>query len=67
MPFRGQVVYRLNRWLWTGIDWLYPPHCGGCQNQGARWCLECQSKTELISGFSGLLKMRHSSKRNKAL
>ena len=49
MPFRGQVVYRLNRWLWTGIDWLYPPHCGGCQNQGARWCLECQSKTELIS------------------
>ncbi len=49
MPFRGQVVYRLNRWLWTGIDWLYPPHCGGCQNQGARWCFECQSKTELVS------------------
>jgi competence protein ComFC len=49
MPFRGQVVYRLNRWLWTGIDWLYPPHCGGCQNQGARWCSDCQSKTELIS------------------
>lgn len=49
MPFRGQVVYRLKRWLWTGIDWLYPPHCGGCQNQGARWCLECQAKTELIA------------------
>ena len=49
MPFRGQVVYRLNRWLWTGIDWLYPPHCGCCQNQGARWCFECQSKTELTS------------------
>jgi competence protein ComFC len=49
MPFRGQLVYRLNRWLWTGLDWLYPPCCGGCQNRGARWCLECQSKTELIS------------------
>jgi competence protein ComFC len=49
MPLRGQLVYRLNRWLWTGIDWLYPPRCGGCQNQGARWCLECQSHTELIS------------------
>ena len=42
MPNGGQLVYGLYRWLWTGIDWLYPPHCGGCQNQGARWCLDRQ-------------------------
>ncbi len=49
MPFRGQLVYQINRLIWTGIDWLYPPRCGGCQSQGARWCLDCQNKTELTS------------------
>jgi competence protein ComFC len=49
MPGSGQLVYHVYRWFWTGIDWIYPPHCGGCQNQGARWCLECQSKTTLTS------------------
>ena len=49
MPGSGQLVYRVYRWFWTGIDWIYPPYCGGCQNQGARWCLECQSKTTLAS------------------
>jgi competence protein ComFC len=49
MPVSGQLVYRVNRWFWTGIDWIYPPHCGGCQIQGARWCLDCQSQTTLTS------------------
>ena len=35
-------TYRLYEWLWCGLDWLYPPVCGGCGRSGARWCAECQ-------------------------
>ena len=37
-------TYRLTHWLWGGLDWLYPPVCGGCNRAGARWCLDCQKK-----------------------
>jgi ComF family protein len=42
-------VYRVYRWIWAGIDWLYPPQCGGCGMKGDRWCVSCQSSTQLIS------------------
>jgi ComF family protein len=35
-------TYRLYELLWGGLDWLYPPVCGGCGRVGARWCAECQ-------------------------
>ena len=41
-------AYRLYQLAWTGLDWLYPPQCGGCGRQGTRWCLECQRSTEVI-------------------
>src|SRR3990172_12295367 len=44
----ARPVYRLHQWLWTGIDWLYPPLCGGCGRKGDRWCVDCRSKVQLI-------------------
>ena len=38
-------VYRLYQLAWTGLDWLFPPLCGGCGQNGSRWCLHCQQAT----------------------
>jgi len=46
---RSLQVYRLSRWFWTGLDWLYPPSCGGCNRQGVRWCEQCNSSTALLT------------------
>jgi competence protein ComFC len=35
--------YWLYHAFWTGVDWVYPPSCGGCQKFGVRWCEECQA------------------------
>lgn len=43
-------VYRLYQLAWAGLDWLYPPYCGGCGARGARWCLKCQQETRIIQG-----------------
>lgn len=43
------AVYRMYRWIWSGVDWLYPPACGGCGTKGDRWCNNCQCSTLLIS------------------
>lgn len=45
----GRPAYRLYQWLWTGLDWLLPPHCGGCGKEGTRWCANCQRETALIN------------------
>jgi len=42
-------AYWLYQWLWTGIDWLYPPRCAGCDQPGAHWCSDCQRVTQRIS------------------
>jgi competence protein ComFC len=42
-------VYRLYRWAWAGLDWLYPPNCGGCDRAGARWCQTCQENVSPIN------------------
>ena len=44
----ARPVYRLHQWLWIGIDWLYPPVCGGCGSKGDRWCVDCRSKVQII-------------------
>ena len=45
----GRPAYRIYQWLWTGLDWLLPPHCGGCGKQGTRWCASCQLETATIN------------------
>jgi len=44
----GRSVYFLYQLTWSGLDWLYPPQCGGCGTNGSRWCLDCQNKVQRI-------------------
>jgi competence protein ComFC len=39
-------AYWLYRWFWSGLDWLFPPCCGGCGRRGTRWCSECEERVE---------------------
>ena len=41
-------LHHLNKGFWVGLDWLFPPVCGGCGNPGTRWCSECQKKVQAI-------------------
>ncbi len=42
--------YPLYRLAWSGLDWLFPPRCGGCGKAGSRWCDECQGKVPVLTG-----------------
>jgi competence protein ComFC len=44
----GSLAYRAYHLIWVGLDWLFPPDCGGCGKQGTRWCNECLSKSHVI-------------------
>lgn len=41
-PARAYSVYHL---LWSALDLLFPPVCGGCGAPGVRWCIHCQRLT----------------------
>ncbi|HEX7973085.1 MAG TPA: double zinc ribbon domain-containing protein, partial [Anaerolineales bacterium] len=41
-------AYLLFRWAWASLDWLLPPHCGGCGQPGSRWCTVCQGQVALV-------------------
>jgi ComF family protein len=42
--------YTLYRSLWSALDLLFPPVCGGCEKTGFRWCGECQQRVQVLSG-----------------
>lgn len=44
----GRPAYRLYQLAWAGLDWIYPPQCGGCGKPFARWCRNCQNQVQLI-------------------
>jgi competence protein ComFC len=48
MAISQLVRYKPGYWLyhtfWVGVDWVYPPFCGGCQKFGERWCDACQQQ-----------------------
>jgi ComF family protein len=46
--FIARPVYWLYRWFWLGLDWIYPPTCGGCGKHGERWCADCQEAVTTI-------------------
>ncbi len=48
MKTRGQPAYFINQWLWSLLDILYPPYCGGCSARGTRWCRKCQMEAVKI-------------------
>jgi ComF family protein len=44
----GTIAYHLYQLVWAGLDWIYPPHCGGCGAPGSRWCEKCLAQTNRI-------------------
>lgn len=42
-------AYRFYRLAWVGLDWLYPPRCGGCGKARARWCEACNQNTRVLT------------------
>lgn len=42
------IKYSLFRLFWQGVDFLYPPVCGGCGKKGVRWCENCKRDLVLI-------------------
>lgn len=36
------ILYHL---LWNALDWVFPPHCGGCNRLAERWCPTCQAQS----------------------
>ncbi len=37
-----RIRFHLYRLFWVGVDFLYPPLCGGCSKKGVRWCSDCR-------------------------
>ncbi len=48
MSESGNLAYELYKAVWTALDWLFPPRCGGCGAAGKRWCADCQSSVRVI-------------------
>ena len=44
----GNLAYWAYHQIWAGLDWLFPPDCGGCGKKGARWCAACVSASQLM-------------------
>jgi ComF family protein len=44
LTIKPGLSYRFYHILWSGLDLLFPPACGGCGKLGARWCTDCQQK-----------------------
>ena len=44
MTIKPGLSYRFYHTLWSGLDLLFPPACGGCGKLGARWCTDCQQR-----------------------
>lgn len=41
--------YRIYRSLWSTLDLLFPPNCGGCGKPGSRWCANCQTSVKILN------------------
>lgn len=48
MPKPVRPVYHLYRLLWSSLDLLFPPICGGCERLGVHWCNDCRRGTKEI-------------------
>ena len=44
------LSYTLYRSLWSALDLLFPPICGGCGKAGVRWCGGCQAQVKVLKG-----------------
>lgn len=51
VPYRPVSIRRPWRFwarqlAWAGVDFVFPPHCAGCQRPGARLCNACQAQIQ---------------------
>jgi ComF family protein len=44
LALKPGLGYRLFHFLWGGLDFFFPPSCGGCGKLGVRWCTDCRQK-----------------------
>lgn len=44
------LKYKAYRSIWSGLDLLFPPQCGGCGQLGSRWCQTCQNSVRILNG-----------------
>ncbi len=44
----NSLNYILYRSVWSGLDLIFPPVCGGCGKPGARWCDACRGQVAVI-------------------
>jgi competence protein ComFC len=51
--FTARPAYALYHFLWSALDWIYPPACGGCNQLGVRWCSTCHERTIRFDSKSG--------------
>ena len=43
-----RLALKLYQGLWAGLDWVYPPVCGGCETPGKRWCVLCENSVQRL-------------------
>ncbi len=43
--------YTAYRSIWSALDLLFPPQCGGCDRSGSRWCESCQGSVQVLFGI----------------
>ena len=43
--------YKAYRSIWSALDLLFPPQCGGCGKQGVRWCDDCRRNVQVLDGI----------------
>jgi ComF family protein len=46
----ARPAYQAYHLVWTAVDWIFPPTCGGCGKVGERWCITCQQNLSRVSG-----------------
>ncbi len=50
MPVSGhkRPAYLAYQMIWSSLDWLFPPQCGGCGAAGVRFCRACLEQVVLL-------------------
>lgn len=43
--------YAVYRSVWSALDLLFPPVCGGCKRGGSRWCADCRGRVVILDGI----------------
>jgi len=51
LTLKLNLRYQLSHLMWSGLDLLFPPACGGCGKLGERWCETCQQTIKPLNGM----------------